>query len=122
MEGATFTVDKEGVSKVSFYSVDAAGNTEAVNTAEVKVDKTAPVITINLNDQYDLGATLQLVYSAEDNLSGLVSEKMTVLGPDTTTGKELANGTTIQLDKPGDYSVIITATDAAGLSTTVRTV
>ena len=120
VEGATFTVDKEGVSKVSFYSVDAAGNTEAVNTAEVKVDKTAPVITINLNDQYDLGTTLQLQYSAKDSLSGLVSEKMTVLGPDTATGNELANGTTIQLDKPGVYSVIITATDAAGLSTTVR--
>ncbi|MFX4262793.1 OmpL47-type beta-barrel domain-containing protein [Pelotomaculum propionicicum] len=119
-EGTTFTVSKEGFNQVSYYSVDNAGNVEAVNAVEVKIDKTAPVVTMDLNDEYPLGASLQLTYSADDSISGIASETMTVFKPGEAAGSLYANGATIVLDKPGVYNVTVTVTDAAGLSATVQ--
>ncbi|MED4780007.1 OmpL47-type beta-barrel domain-containing protein [Brevibacillus choshinensis] len=120
VEGTSFKIQGEGIHKIVFYSVDVAGNVESEKTVEVKIDKTAPVITMNFQDQYKLGDSVQLLYVAKDNLSGIASEKMTVFGPNETTGKVVENGTSIQLDKPGVYKVIVTVIDAAGLSTTIQ--
>ncbi|MDP4146838.1 MAG: hypothetical protein Q8936_20590, partial [Bacillota bacterium] len=120
LQGTSFTIQSEGVHKVSFYSVDTAGNIEAVNSVYVKIDKTAPTIAMDLNNEYMLGSTLQLTYSASDNLSGIVDQKMLVFAPNDTTGKLVSNGSNIQLDKPGVYTVVVTVTDAAGLSTTIK--
>jgi hypothetical protein len=120
IEGNAFIVQGEGIHKITFYSVDNAGNKEALNTAYVKIDKTAPTITMNLSDEYKLGSTLLLNYIADDNLSGVVNEKVLVFGPNETIGKVITNGSSIQFDKPGVYTIIITVTDAAGNSTTVQ--
>ncbi|UUZ81303.1 hypothetical protein LJK88_42580 [Paenibacillus sp. P26] len=45
--GTSLTVEQEGVTKVSFYSVDKVGNKETAKTIDVKIDKTAPVTTAN---------------------------------------------------------------------------
>lgn len=45
-EGNSITVDKEVLNKISFYSVDKVGNKEEVQTIYVKIDKTAPIITM----------------------------------------------------------------------------
>ncbi|MEF2967777.1 HYR domain-containing protein [Paenibacillus sp. M1] len=42
---ATFSAAAEGIMPVSYWAVDAAGNTSPVRTTEVKIDKTNPVIT-----------------------------------------------------------------------------
>ncbi|MDQ0061455.1 OmpL47-type beta-barrel domain-containing protein [Paenibacillus harenae] len=118
-EGSSFTVRDEGVHKIAFYSVDTAGNIEAVNTALVKIDKTAPLVTMNLKEEYQAGTTLQLTYSAVDTLSGIASNKLTVTRPDGTAEDVEQNGG-IVLDKPGVYTVTVTVTNAAGLSTTLE--
>lgn len=41
-----FVISNEGENTLKFYSVDNAGNVEKVNTKIVKIDKTAPTITI----------------------------------------------------------------------------
>ncbi|MDF2683274.1 MAG: hypothetical protein K0R47_4464, partial [Brevibacillus sp.] len=120
VEGTSFKVQEEGIHKIVFYSVDVAGNVESEKTVEVKIDKTAPVITMELQDQYKLRESVLLSYVAKDSLSGTVSEKMTVLVANETTGKVVMNGSSIQLDKPGVYKVMVTVTDAAGLSTTIQ--
>jgi fibronectin type 3 domain-containing protein len=119
VEGTTFTVKDEGIHKITYYSVDAAGNTETINTAEVKIDKTAPTVTMDLNNVYKLGDTIQLNYTANDNLSGVISEKITILQPNTSIEKVVANGDNILLDSAGVYKVTVNVTDAAGNTTTI---
>ncbi|HZG59690.1 MAG TPA: hypothetical protein VEY68_04280 [Anoxybacillus sp.] len=120
VEGTSFTVEQEGINKVSFYSVDEAGNIENTQMIEVKIDKTAPIINTELNGEYKLGSSVQLLYSAIDDLSGVVSEQMVVYGPNETTGKVMDNGASLTLDKPGVYKVTIIATNGAGLNTTIE--
>ncbi|MBM7800514.1 hypothetical protein JOE57_003435 [Microlunatus panaciterrae] len=43
--GTSFTLSTEGDHTVTFRSTDTAGNVEAVQTAQVKIDKTAPTIS-----------------------------------------------------------------------------
>jgi hypothetical protein len=119
VEGSSFTVSDEGVHKVAFYSVDMAGNIEAAKTAVVKIDKTAPVVTMNLKEEYQAGTTLQLAYSAVDTLSEIVDNKITVTRPNGAT-EEVEQNSGIILDKPGVYTVTVTVTNAAGLSTTLK--
>lgn len=120
VEGTSFKIVEEGIHKIVFYSIDAAGNIESEKLVEVKIDKTAPTISMNLEEQYKLGDSVPLSYVAKDNLSGIVSEKMTVFVPNDTTGKVVSNGSSIQIDRPGVYKVTVTATDTAGLSTTIQ--
>jgi len=75
---------------------------------------------MNLNDKYDLNATLALNYTAQDALSGVLSGKILVLKPGDTVATEIANGGSIKLDKAGTYKVTVIVTDAAGNSTTVE--
>ncbi|WP_261856184.1 OmpL47-type beta-barrel domain-containing protein [Clostridium folliculivorans] len=120
IEGTSFTIQTEGIHTVSFYSVDAAGNIESAKTAYVKIDKTIPTLSMLLSGEYKLGTLLQLNYNVSDNLSGIASEKMLVFAPNQTTGVIMNNGSTLNLDKPGVYKVVITATDAAGNSYTIE--
>ncbi|WP_185150670.1 OmpL47-type beta-barrel domain-containing protein [Cytobacillus dafuensis] len=114
VEGSSFIVKKEGITKISYYSVDAAGNKEEVKTLEVKIDKTAPTVSLALEEEYKLGATFTLDYYAEDHLSGIMTEEVTL------NGKEYKKGDQITLDQPGEYNLRIKVTDAVGLSTVVE--
>ncbi|MGG0656074.1 OmpL47-type beta-barrel domain-containing protein [Rummeliibacillus pycnus] len=114
VEGTSFTVEREGINEVSFYSIDKAGNKEDVKKVEVKVDKTAPVITTNFNDYYKLGSTFQLDYETQDYLSGVAIEKVLFTAPNDPLGKVVNSLNQIILNKPGEYTVTIFATDYAG--------
>ena len=118
VEENTFTVQKEGIHKIQFYSIDLAGNVEDSNTIEVKIDKTAPNVSMDLNKEYILGDSVQLAYSANDSLSGVVSEEMVVTSPSLKT-TVVANGESVKLDEHGVYNVTVTVTDAAGNSMTI---
>jgi len=119
-EGSSLTIREEGIHTIVYYSVDKAGNKEADKTVVVKIDKTAPVITMELQELYKLGESVQLNYVAKDQLSGIASEKMTVIGPNESTGKVVENGGTFVFSKPGTYKISVTVTDAAGLTTTIQ--
>ncbi|MFB5088838.1 hypothetical protein PGC35_16895 [Psychrobacillus sp. PGGUH221] len=118
VEGDTFTVQQEGIHTIQFYSVDLAGNVEESNTIKVKIDKTVPAVLMDVNKEYKLGDSLQLTYSANDSLSGVVSEEMIVTSPSLKT-TVVANGESVKFDEPGKYNVTVTVTDAAGNSVTI---
>ncbi|MGM0876462.1 MAG: OmpL47-type beta-barrel domain-containing protein [Bacillota bacterium] len=120
VEGTSFTLKEEGIHKVTFFSMDTAINIEKTKTIEVKIDKTAPVVNMDLNDEYKLGSNLQLLYTAEDNISNVEIENMIVSGPNETSGKEIEKGASLTLDKPGVYNVTVIATNGAGLTTKIE--
>ncbi|MCL6601867.1 MAG: hypothetical protein K6T94_03250 [Paenibacillus sp.] len=119
VEGSSLKVTAEGINRISFYSVDQAGNIEIIQVIEVKIDRTAPVITINLYNEYKLGTIVPLNYVAKDNLSGIVSESTTVTGPNGETSA-LTNGSELKLNQPGVYTVSVTITNGAGVTATVK--
>jgi large repetitive protein len=114
IEGTQFTVSQEGINQVSFYSVDNAGNVEEVKTTEIKIDKTAPVVSWDLADQYALGDSLPLAYKSSDKHSGIANESITV------NGQVYENTDSVKLDKPGTYEVVLTVTDKAGWTATLE--
>lgn len=113
VEGTSFNVSEEGITEVSFYTVDVAGNKEVVQTVQVKIDKTAPTISLDVAKEYALGTDLQLVYSAADNLSGIAHEQMTV------NGQIVQNGENFNFNQPGQYVIEVEATDHAGWTTKI---
>ncbi|MEM1502953.1 hypothetical protein RG959_05970 [Domibacillus sp. 8LH] len=113
-EGTSFTINKEGITTVSFYTIDQAGNTEEAKTIEVKIDKTAPVVSMNLSEEYALGASLDLAYKAEDATSDITVETLTF------NGQIYQNGDDVKLSQPGTYTASVTITDEAGWTTTVE--
>ncbi|WP_316570344.1 OmpL47-type beta-barrel domain-containing protein [Neobacillus sp. YIM B06451] len=112
VEGTSFKISKEGITKIVYYSVDEAKNAEEIKTAEVKVDKSAPGVVIVAETEYELGSVLTLDYTAFDGISEIASKELKV------NGKTYSNGDRIKLDQPGDYKIQLSVTDAAGWTTT----
>ncbi|WP_052948819.1 OmpL47-type beta-barrel domain-containing protein [Mesobacillus campisalis] len=113
-EGTSFELSEEGIHQVSFYSVDHAGNVEEAQTVEVKIDKTAPEVSWNLEEEYASGTKLDIAYDATDSLSGIAAENVSV------NGEAVSKGDGISFDQPGEYSIQLTVTDHAGLKTTLE--
>ncbi|WP_102264376.1 OmpL47-type beta-barrel domain-containing protein [Mesobacillus jeotgali] len=111
-EGKSFTVSEEGLNEVSYYSVDYAGNIEAQKTIIVKVDKTAPTVKVEVNEEYRLGSAFTVSYTAEDEHSGVAVEEADI------NGVKYKNSDSIILDQPGAYTFKVTVTDHAGWTTT----
>ena len=109
----SFLISAEGVTTVTFYATDNAGNVEAVKTITVKIDTTPPIITAvaaqTLEATSSAGAIATFALSATDTGSGLAS-----LTSSPASGSIFPLGTTVGT---------ITATDkAANVSTKTFTV
>jgi len=106
---APIVISTEGTNTLQFFSVDKANNVEATKTATILVDKTAPDFTIE--DVVD-GAS----YKADVTPNVGWSES-----PDPTFSATL-NGLPYAMLTPvtdeGEYTLVVTATDQAGNSTT----
>jgi hypothetical protein len=85
---------------------DNAGNSESFATPAVKIDRTAPTVTITSpgdGASYLLGAQLLAGYSCSDGLSGVAS----CAGP-------VANGGAVDTSAEGEYDFAVDAADQAG--------
>ncbi len=90
----------DGTFKIEYRSVDNAGNTEAVNSVEVKVKKTAPVVT-----------------GVEDG--GLYNHDVKITfndGNATINGFPFKSGDVVKMD--GTYTLVVNGT--AGNKTTIK--
>jgi large repetitive protein len=107
MEGTAFMISEEGVNKVSFYSVDHAGNVEETKTVEVKIDRTAPVTVSNVPDQWNQGE-VAVELTATDDLSGVTKTFYSI------NGSELVEGTAFTVTEEGVNEVSFYSVDNAG--------
>ena len=111
--GGTIAVGAEAVHTLTFRSTDAAGNVEAGQTLTVKIDKTAPVITISSpmeGAQYANGASVLAEWTADDAVSGIA----------TAVGT-LDSGQPLDTITVGPAVFTVTATDMAGNSASLET-
>jgi large repetitive protein len=115
VEGTAFTVSEEGVNKVSFYSVDHAGNVEETKTVEVKIDKTAPVTVSNVTDQWNQGE-VAVELTATDDLSGVAKTYYSI------NGSEFVEGTAFTVTEEGLNEVSFYSVDNAGNVEETKTV
>jgi hypothetical protein len=76
-----FELQNEGVNTVEYKSIDNAGNVEETKSIEVKIDKTAPTLTVSFDQSVITNKNHKLVpinasVKAVDNLSGVDSYEL----------------------------------------------
>jgi hypothetical protein len=107
---ASFTLTAEGVTTVTYFAKDKAGNTEAAHTQVVRIDKTPPTVTYTGNaTTYTIDQTVSITCTAVDppNANG-------------TAGSGLALSTCVNVSGPaysfplGSNTFSASATDVAG--------
>jgi glucose/arabinose dehydrogenase/soluble cytochrome b562 len=107
------TVTAEGTTTVLYRATDSAGNVSKVGTVAVKIDRTAPVLTVKgVTDGQSLGdsGVLTPSWTATDATSGVGTVTATLDGAPIESGAELRLWT-LPL---GEHKLVVTATDAAG--------
>ena len=99
------TISTEGETTITYYASDVAGNLESPQTIVIKIDKTAPTISVTspTAGSYLLNQIATIDFSCTDSLSGVAS----------CTGSSL-NGSALDTASVGAKSVTVTATDLAG--------
>jgi hypothetical protein len=104
--GTSFSLTTEGEHTITFFSTDKAGNTEAVQTAEVRIDTTAPSIGHG--------------FTPSDYVDGSWTNRdITVTFTCTDQGSGVAECTSpVTASSEGDTTVIGTAEDQAGNTAT----
>jgi len=110
-DSTSFTVGSEGVTTVAYGGVDFAGNSAPQRTLSVRIDRTAPAITVGApaeGARVTRGSSLTASYSCADPLSGVSSCAGTV-----ASGGALPTGTL------GPASFTVTGRDLAGNVTTL---
>ncbi|MHB8870597.1 MAG: HYR domain-containing protein, partial [Thermoleophilia bacterium] len=124
-QGQNFTVSAEGETSVSFWSVDNVGNTENPNTAVIRIDNTAPVLSHVTApvDPTKVGTTVPVSATFTDE--GPVGHTAVWTWDDATTSPGavdeaagLVTGTHTYT-VPGVYEVTLTITDWAGRTASV---
>jgi len=134
--GSSVSVSTQGTTTVAFRAVDNAGNLGAQASTTVKIDTTAPTVNITNGEFYEgqsypKNEKLSIDFTATDGTSGtsIANWSVSVKRPDNTILTPTltavgTNGATTGVvagftDAVGTYQATITATDAAGRTTSV---
>jgi large repetitive protein len=85
-----FSLSDEGIHVVSYWSVDALGNTESQHFLVIRIDSSAPstqlsVVGTNGNNGWYVGASVQVALDPSDSRSGVNATYYTVDGGPMTT-------------------------------------
>ncbi|RIX50287.1 hypothetical protein D3P08_20775 [Paenibacillus nanensis] len=100
-------LNEEGTHQLLYRRAGLAGDS---NSLEVKVDRNAPVVTINGEPAYTIDQDIRMTCTASDAGSGIMG---------TPCNEPILQGKAYTLE-PGEHTVSVTAEDQSGLLTTVR--
>jgi fibronectin type 3 domain-containing protein len=101
---SAFIFDQEGQFELSYRSVDHSGNMEVAKSISLKVDATAPSITIIGEPGYSIDTTVNITCNAVDAVSGVTS---------SSCDAPLVNVAAYTLE-PGVHEATAEVEDAAG--------
>jgi len=111
--GDSFIVSGDGSHTVQYYSIDAAGNTEIIRSIVVRIDMSAPVLTITAPTSSEFVGSSVLTWFASDN-SGIMLTEVSFDGSTWTS----VYGTTYEFQAgDGFHPAYVKVTDAAGHAT-----
>lgn len=123
IEGLAVSVTSVGTTTIRYFSSDAAGNTEAVRTTVVRIDRTAPATTALLTPAPNAAgwnkADVQVSLTPSDGASGVASTSYTTTGAQTIASNVYTGPFTITAD--GTTSITFSSTDAAGNTEATKT-
>ena len=109
----TFSISSEGIHKIYFYSTDNAGNVEEIKNTTVKIDKTKPYTSININATYGkegwCRTSPEVTLTASDNLSGVNKTYYKI-----DDGAWNVYNNTFSISSEGIHKIYFYSTDNAG--------
>jgi hypothetical protein len=108
-----FTISSDGITSVTAYATDVAGNVEApAAAAVVRIDTNAPVVALSSPQagEYLYNRVVNVSASVDESLSGLAAPAAVALDGAPFAGSVLAMSTL----PPGAHTLTATATDRAG--------
>jgi len=109
--GSAFAVSGEGSHKITFWSVDVAGNTEAANSDSIKIDSVKPTTTDNLDSTgWYTSASVSVTLTASDATSGVAATYYTVDGGSQQT----YGGSAFSISGEGTHHIVFWSVDVAG--------
>lgn len=115
-DSTTVTVMTEGVTTITYFATDNAGNQEAPQTASVRLDRTAPSISVDhVQDGAMVTNSTTPTIAIDDALSGVDTTRTLI----TLDGQPFASGTAVT--STGSHTLQVHAVDVAGNEVT-RTV
>ena len=103
---STFTITAEGVHPLGYWSVDASANAEATKTTTIRLDETAPSLSIDATSSYIGTATISA--TASDTLSGMGRVEFKLDSGAWSTRTQLSTSVL------GPHTVYVRAFDLAG--------
>jgi glucose/arabinose dehydrogenase len=110
------TLSAEGVHEVRYRATDSGGNISQVGTVTVRIDKTAPVLSVSGVEPkvYGDSATITPIFSASDTTSGVETLTATIGDEQVPSGEPIA----LWRLALGEHELTVTAKDKAGHTTT----
>jgi hypothetical protein len=119
--GTTIDLTADGVYTIKYFSVDAAGNAEPVQTAgtQIRIDTQAPTTTDNTASFVNWTNQNVTVTLTPSDAGQVAATYYTTNGTDPTTAS--SQGTSISLTTAGTYTIKYFSVDAAGNTEPVKT-
>ncbi len=98
---APFTVSAEGAHHITYWSVDAAGNTETAGSGYANIDTTAPTVTDNAGTAWHDTADVVTLAASDGSGSGVAATQYRPQGSQTWLA---TSGNTFTVAAPADHS------------------
>ena len=111
---SAFIISSDGNHTVQFYSVDNAGNIESVKNISVRIDRTAPTLTINQTAGFEATVNYAVIsWIGTDATTGIEHFEVSIDGGAfVSVGMEMSHNFSGLAD--GSHNVTVKAIDAAG--------
>ncbi len=113
--GSPFAVSGDGTHHITFWSVDVAGNTEAVESATFRIDSVKPITTASLagtqgSNGWYISTSVSVTLTASDATSGVAATYYSV----DNGSQQTYTGSPFAVSGDGTHFITVWSVDGAG--------